>query len=269
MAGAGNVGARGLQRVRLDDGDVLERGRMEDQLRADLGEDPLQGAGVAHVAEMGAARQVRPAAAQLGVDPVEVELAVVQQRDLGGLLVGELAHQLAADRAAGAGHQDPPALHQAAHRFRVEHDLRPAQQVLDGDRLRPDRLARSGAFEVGQARQTVEGQSVPLGEGQQLAQTLARQVLGQDQALRLAAVAAAHPGEERVQLVQAADDGHAPDPPSDPPALVVDDRKHLVAGIALEGGDEQLGRVAGADQQHRHAQMRVALEDMGEAAVLE
>ncbi len=46
----------------------------------------------------------------------------------------DLTRQLAADRATGAGDDDPPPLDQARHAFAVERHLAPVQQVLDRHR---------------------------------------------------------------------------------------------------------------------------------------
>ena len=93
---------------------------------------------VAHVGDDGAARQARKALADLEIDRVERELAVVEQRQLGRREGRHLAHQLAADRAAGAGDEDALAAHQPRHRVAVEHRLRPAEQVLERDRAQLD-----------------------------------------------------------------------------------------------------------------------------------
>ena len=72
---------------------------------------------------------------------VEREFAVVEQGEPRRREGGDLARQFGADRAAGAGHQHAPPGDQRAHGGAVEHRLRPAEQVLDRDRL--DRCAAS------------------------------------------------------------------------------------------------------------------------------
>ena len=71
---------------------------------------------------------------------------------------GDLAGELAADRAAGAGDDHAPALDQPRHALAVERHLRPVQQVLDGDRrsstvppARAAGAARSGGGRGGPA----------------------------------------------------------------------------------------------------------------------
>ena len=57
---------------------------------------------------------------------VEGKFGVVKKGQMVGVEGADLAHQFAADGAAGAGHQHPPAGDQRAHRFPVEHRLRTA-----------------------------------------------------------------------------------------------------------------------------------------------
>ena len=80
------------------------------------------------------ARDVRMALGQLEVDQPQRILAVVEQDQPLGPKSGDLAGQLAADRAAGAGDDDPPSLDQPRHAFAVERHLRTVQQVLDRHR---------------------------------------------------------------------------------------------------------------------------------------
>ena len=89
---------------------------------------------VADVGEHGLARQGRVTLGKRQIDLVEMEFRILDQGDLGRLEVGDLAHQLAADGAAGAGHHDALAGDERLHGRPVEHRLGPAEQVLDRDR---------------------------------------------------------------------------------------------------------------------------------------
>jgi len=56
---------------------------------------------------------------------------MVEQRELARRERGDLARQLGADRAAGAGDQDALVAEEVAHLVHVEHDRLAAEQVLD------------------------------------------------------------------------------------------------------------------------------------------
>ena len=75
---------------------------------------------------------------QFLVDFVELEFRVVEQGDGRRAEIGNLPHQLAADRSARPGDQNPPVANEGLHRLAVERRLRPSQQVFDGDRLSLD-----------------------------------------------------------------------------------------------------------------------------------
>src|SRR3546814_2970019 len=83
---------------------------------------------------------------------LEVVLRVVAERKLGRPESGDLARQLGADGAAGTRHQHTAALDEPLHGGTVEWCLRPAEQILDGDRADLQALLHAAA-EVGQPRQ--------------------------------------------------------------------------------------------------------------------
>ena len=89
---------------------------------------------VADVGQQRLARDVRMAFGQLEVDQPQRVFAVVEQDQPLRPKSGDLAGQFAADRAAGAGDDDPPSLDQPRHPLAVERHLRPVQQVLDRHR---------------------------------------------------------------------------------------------------------------------------------------
>ena len=98
-------------------------------------------------------REVRP---HLDVDGVEVVFAVIDQNQQGGMAPGNLPAQLGADRAAGAGDQDPSLVDQAVDRLPFQLDLRPRQQILDGDRPQIEATVIAGIAEFGRFGQTAE-----------------------------------------------------------------------------------------------------------------
>ncbi len=157
MAGAGDVGQQALQRVGLDHRHVLQRGGVEHQFGAtslEHGADARLVADVGDAATGGGTCGWR--LGQFQVDLPQRVFAVVEQDQLLGPERGDLARQLAADGAAGAGHDDAPALDQPRHAVAVERHLRAVQQVLDRDRLqfqmRPPVAWRRGRARSGAAR---------------------------------------------------------------------------------------------------------------------
>ena len=129
IVGSEKVVAHALVNVRLELMDVLVRGRVEDDLRTVLAEHPVEQALIAHVAQqrddLGAGRFL----AQLGLAVEQGGRVVLQEDDLRGLMADDLARQLAADRAAGARHQDDLARDRAGDARRVERDDAAVEQV--------------------------------------------------------------------------------------------------------------------------------------------
>ena len=107
-AGRDRVVADRLERVRLHQRDVLVGGGVED----DVGLEALHH--LEHPVALLAVGEHRldaaevPLADQLAVDPEEVVLGVVEEDEEPRVDPGDLAAELGADRAAGAGDQDDP-----------------------------------------------------------------------------------------------------------------------------------------------------------------
>ena len=115
---------------------------MEHQLRPPLLEYIADAWLVSNVDQQRLARDVRVAFRELQIDQPQCVFAIVDQDQPLRPEGGHLTRQLAADRAAGAGDDDPPPLDQPSHALAVERHLGPVQQVLD--RHRPQlELART------------------------------------------------------------------------------------------------------------------------------
>ena len=110
VQGAQTLVLHRLARVPLEQRQVLERGGVEDDLGPALGEDlramPL---GVADVGEDEVAVVEQGPAVERELDGVQGRLVAVEHDQLAGVEPVDLAAQLGADRAAGAGDQHPPA----------------------------------------------------------------------------------------------------------------------------------------------------------------
>ena len=146
MARAGDIGQQALQRIGLDHRHVLQRRGVEHQFRPPALEHGTDARLIADVDQQRLARDVRVALGQFQVDQPQRVFAIVEQDQPLRAQRGDLARQFAADRAAGAGHDDAPALDQPRHALAVERHLRAVQQVLD--RHRPQfELARAGPAE--------------------------------------------------------------------------------------------------------------------------
>ena len=108
VLGAADVGLHALAGVPLEQRQVLERGGVEDDLRA--GARGRSGA-IRSRSRMSATTTVvgvqQRLAPQLELQPVQVRLVVVEHDQLARAEAADLAAQLAADRAAGAGDQHP------------------------------------------------------------------------------------------------------------------------------------------------------------------
>jgi hypothetical protein len=117
--------------VALQQRHVLERGGVEHDLGAALGEHPPDRLAVAQVGQdqLGALQHGRPAQGEL--HGVQGRLVPVEHHQLGRPEALELPAQLRADRAAGAGDEHPAAGQVAGDRVQVRLHLLPAQQVGD------------------------------------------------------------------------------------------------------------------------------------------
>ena len=106
VQGAEDVGLDGLGGVLLEHRQVLERGGVEDHLGAAVGEDAGDGPGVADVAEDDVVGVEQRPAVDRELDGVQRGLVAVEHHQLGRLEAVDLAAELGADGAAGAGDQD-------------------------------------------------------------------------------------------------------------------------------------------------------------------
>ncbi len=185
---------------------------------------------------------------------------------------GDLARQLAADRAAGAGHQHPPAGDQLAHRGGIQHLARPAEQIFHRYRQQGagPRLAGLGAMQLGQARQPGQRHALGFGDADQTAEIVAIEVVaGEHEALRGAAFAR-QPLDDAAGRIHAGQHRHAVNMAAEAPAAAgVENAEHGEggAGRAAHFADEALGRIVGSHQQHRHGQRTLALHQLAEIAV--
>ncbi len=254
---------------------MLQRRRVADDLGPLGGEDGVDLHAVAHIAQQRHPRQLREALAQFDVDRVERELAVVEQHQRGRRQRRDLARQLGADRAAGAGDQNAAAVDQPRHAGAVEHRLRAAQQVFERDRLQhvlgPMLGIVEPALEIGQPRQARQRDRQRVGPVEQPAHLVAGQVLrGDDQFLRTLA-AAVEPRDDGLQRIDRAQYRDPVDFAADARGRVGENADDAVdrARVAHHLADKGVGAVLGADQQHRHALVLGAFENVVEPAVLE
>src|SRR3546814_2895748 len=101
---------------------VLQGSSMEHEIGLRFGEQAVDPLAVAHVADEGAARQLREALRELEVDAVKVEFGIVANGQMSRAERRNLPRQLRADGAAGAGHQHAATLDQALHGRAIERD---------------------------------------------------------------------------------------------------------------------------------------------------
>ncbi len=249
---------------------MLERGGVEDQLGPRLAHDAVEADAVAHVGEDGAARQVGMRIGDFEIDAVEVELAAVEQGDLGRVEAAYLSDQLAADRAAGAGHQDAAAGDQPPHGVAVEHGLRPAEEILDRHRADVELLGGAVA-ELDEARHPRHRHAEPVGGVDELADRRAGDVVaGQDQALRTL-TGALERGDHLGDVVEGAQHVDAVNVAAHAAIAFGDhgDGAIELQLAAVGGADEEFGAVAGAGEQHRDRLRIVVRLQQAEAPVLD
>ena len=122
------------ERVRLHQRHVLVRRRVEDDVGPVALEDLAQPAAVAHVGEHRDAGAEAALVDELALDVEERALGLVDHHDPRRLGARELAAELGADRAAGAGDEHGLVLDVRGDRFDVDLDRLAAEQVLDLDR---------------------------------------------------------------------------------------------------------------------------------------
>ena len=139
---------------------VLERCRVEDDLGTVLVEQFEQAIAIADVGEEQVVLLEECTAVDRELHGMKAALVAVELQELCGFEAGELAAELAADRAAGAGDQHPRPMQHALHGGRVDLDRLAAQQVLDLDLAGP--VARCAVREV-RLHQVDPGEEAPPG----------------------------------------------------------------------------------------------------------
>ena len=120
-----------LQGIGLHQWDVLVGGRVEDDLRLEPLHHLEHPLGLLAVGEHRLDPGEVPLLDHLPVDPEEVVLGVVEDDQELRAHPGDLANQLRADRAAGAGHQDDLLLHVGADPVELHLHRLAAEDVLD------------------------------------------------------------------------------------------------------------------------------------------
>ncbi len=145
-----------LDGVRLHQPDVLVGGGVEDDRRAVLLEDLPHALLFLAVAQHGGKHRGRHVALilELALDREEVVLGVVDEDHAVRLDAGDLAAELRADRAAGAGHEDDLAGQVGADPLELHVDGLAAEDVLDAHlaHLAGQRAARLEQLEDGRQR---------------------------------------------------------------------------------------------------------------------
>ena len=229
--------------------------------------DLLEGA---HVAEHDAPREAGMRLLKLKIDLVEVVLGVIDQGEVRGPVVGDLPGQLCADGAAGAGDADPPAIDQGAHGGAVRRGLRPAEQVLQADRPHVD-VARVAGTQIGELRQAGKRQGDRLAVREQGAEAVRVRTGFREHCALRPRSAGAEPAHDLRQLGRRPQNPNAVDVTPGLARVVVHDADDaVVRGRApRRRADEELGIVAGPQQQHRYAPRSTAAAPQyaGEAAV--
>ena len=250
VAGAERVGEQALAGVGLDDGDVLESGGVEDEVRADGVQQGAQAVGVADVGDVGAAGKRRVGLGDLEVDLPEGVFAVVQQDELRGGEGRDLAAEFGADGAAGAGNEDAAAGDELGDGVAVERDLGAVEQVLDGDGGEFQR--GGGRLEGGGAGGALDRDTGGFGFGEEGSEVGARQVgVGQDDGEGQAAEPG-QAGQDGPGVGEGAEDGLAVDAAA---GLVrrageqADDAEALPGLAVLEGAEEEVRTLAGAGEE--------------------
>ena len=200
---------------------------------------------------------------QFQVDQPQRVFAVVEQDQPLGTEGGDLARQFAADRAAGAGDDDPPALDQPRHALAVERHLRagsagprsPSAAVRAGASGPPARRdpARSGAAHGGSACRA----SRPVRPGRRATGRRGRR--GHHQRVRQPALAA-EAFQHRGGILDRAEERVAVDAP---PGLARADRQQTLdlqrlPPIPGQRAQEQVDVLGRADHQRRRNVGRVA-----------
>ncbi len=163
-ARADHVRAQRLARIALHHRDVLVGRGVEHGVRPERAHDVVHALRVGHIPDHRLDLQVREATPELALDLVQRELVALEEHQSRRPLRGHLAHDLRADRAAGAGDHDAPPSHHGPRELAVRVQGLPEQQVLravvvpEPWRLRPEQQLRKIR---GQACRAAERPAVP------------------------------------------------------------------------------------------------------------
>ena len=150
VLGAIDVHEDGFARVFFHQGHVLVGGGVEDDLRVPRAEREVEPLGVPHVADDGHEVEVFVFVFQLEANVVHRRLGIVVEHEFLDAEAGELAHELRADGAGGAGHHHDLVFEIGLDLVERDHDLFAAQQVFDLDGARMEqRLPVDHLIDVG------------------------------------------------------------------------------------------------------------------------
>ena len=237
----------GLHRIRLEHRDVLVRSGVEDDLRMVALEDRAHLHAVAAVGEHCAHRRVVALLEKLALDLEERRLALVDEHEPARAEPCELAAQLRADRAAGAGDHDDAILHVRRHELEIDHDLLAPEHVLDLHRTDLAREVEIARDQLVQARQRLHRDALRAAALDDALTHRAGRRRNRDQHLVGLVVA-----QEVRQVVGRAEHPHVDDARTALARVVVDepDRRVRELAVALHLAHHQLARVAGAHDQH-------------------
>ena len=130
---------------------------MEDDVGLEALHDLEHAVGLAAVGEHRLDAREVPFAEHLAVDREEVVLGVVEQHEQPRAHAGDLARELGADRAAGAGDQHDAVVEVGADAVELHHDRVAAEHVLDADLAQLARQLDAAAQQLEDGRQRAHG----------------------------------------------------------------------------------------------------------------
>ena len=227
---------------------MLERGRVEDHLRAAGLEQLGDELGVADVAEHRVVRVQQGPAREAELDGVQGGLVAVEHDQLGRVEPRDLAAQLGADRAAGAGDQHPLAGEVRRDRPQVGVDHVAPEQVGDVDVADVGDRGTAGLEQLAGSRQHLDVEPALRRSAADLPDRLGACARDRDDRSARAGLV--------PDLGQVARRPHHRDAANAAVPLrgvVIDqaDRAPLRAGVAAHGVDQLPATFAGADHQRR------------------
>ena len=246
LVGAEDVVLDGLVGAVLHQGDMLVGRGVEDQLRSVGIQHIVHAGGVPDGADEGHQIQVGITPLELHLDVVGVVLVDVEDDELLGVGLGDLAAQLAADAAAAAGDHDHLAGDEIQDLVQIDLDGVPAQQVLDIDLAQ----AADGDITVDQLVDAGHHLDLTAGGGANVEEFLpGLGRAGGDGVDDAVDGILLHGGGD---LLPAAHDGHAAQPLAPLHGVVVDETADpaLDVGAVGELGDQSLTGLTGTDDEH-------------------